>query len=817
MLEAMKAAQEALKAAEQEDVDFTDADLNDPELLAEMARLEKGDMRESTHQPSSSSHPKTTSAMDLDTAPVGTPHEEKVFRTTELSSASRASPSHASSSSSMDVTSHLDEASAYEESIKSLLNQRLREYLEAALKAKELGLPQARNLALTHAKLKELKKRVEEEGEVIDEEEIPSAPLPLPSSPVGPNSSEPSSNPTSKPSPSENIRSPSASPSTPLTPSSTSPSPSRSPSIPSDVQQQQQFQRSQFTPTPPAQLTAEELREKKFAQLEGVLVSQLDEMKKSALEANASNRKAEAMAIVNKRKSVLKDLELIRFARSVPGTPPPAFHIDIIEEVKEMVNEDLSVHEIEVGVVKLEGLKPPSVSDKVLECYVQVECPFPDVNKPTMSLTPTVNDSLDPIFKFAQRIRIERTKALARTFQKKKIVFTIYKPKTWFLGSARLLGKAEMKLGSLCEASEVHEALDVLDVAGHKLIGGKLHAFARLRTPLLKKQVTKETHKVLVIDKHFIGETTAIPPTVSPSSQHTIPNPSRPTDTQGEANQTIHSEQALQSPPNASNPVDYHTQVSPMNPDLTASTVASLHGVRPSEGATSSSSSLADSTFSPSPPTPLTPLTLASDLIDFNSDAKPMITATSKNTPTTGSGDPFVSPPNTSPSPISTAVGSNQMDTTSQFGEMPVVKPSGGLASTANSASSLSSSSNQSPLNDPEHFDWNTAKWMISHSVLGWRKERLEAEIATAKSKKLPQEEIDALEAKKDDVEHKITILIVLVQSGQLTEEEYIRRVRVKIGEEEELATRLASINRPAEVALCKKRIQIMKEEIGLA
>jgi len=103
---------------------------------------------------------------------------------------------------------------------------------------------------------------------------------------------------------------------------------------------------------------------------------------------------------------------------------------------------------------------------------------------------------------------------------------------------------------------------------------------------------------------------------------------------------------------------------------------------------------------------------------------------------------------------------------------------------------------------------------MMSHSVLGWRKEALEAEIASAKAKKLSEDEIDALAAKRDDIEHKMTILIVLVQSGQLSQEEYIRRVKVKIGEEEELAQRLASINRLEDVALCKKRIQIMKEEI---
>lgn len=767
----MKAAQDALKASEQEDVDFTDTDLNDPELLAEMARLERGDFSELPPKSVPLTHGNLVSGMDVDSKPIGGHDDAKVSGVPNAAQGPRVS-SHGSSSSAMDVTGSASEASEYEESIKALVNQRIREYLTSALKAKEMGLPQARSLALTHAKLKDMKKKMEEEGELVDEDDIPGPPPPLPSASAEPTSSETPSNTPSR-SLSDKSRSPTAftSPTGAAASPTASPSPVRPSSPPTDLSQSQ-MSRSTFSP-PLAQLSPEELREKKFTQLESVIVSQLEEMKKAVLEANAANRKAEAMAIVTKRKSVLKDLELIRFARSVPGTPPPAFHIDTIEEIKDIVNEDLSLHEVEIGVLKLDGVKPPSVADKVLECYVQVECPFPDPSKPTISITNTVGDSLDPVFKFTQRIRIERNKALGRTFQKKRIVFSIYKPKSWFLGSARLLGKAELRLATLCDVSEVHEALDVLDAEGHKLIGGKIHVFARLRTPLLKRQITKETHKVLVIDRHFIGETVspALPVALSPGL---APSPSRPDE---RVNEMVSS------------------------PDLTASTVASLHGVNPSADARSTPSSLADSTFLPSHVVP--PL----DLIDFQSDAKPLETTSAR----TGgpSGDPFSSPPNASPSPISTATSTAATNSVA----------SSQAASNANkeSAPTATQPATSSEASSPDNFDWNSAKWMISHSVLGWRKEALESEIAAAKAKKMPQEEVDELEAKKDDVEHKITILIVLVQSGQLSEEEYIRRVKVKIGEEEELAQRLASINRREDVSLCKKRIQIMKEEIGIA
>jgi hypothetical protein len=596
-------------------------------------------------------------------------------------------------------------------------------------------------------------------------------------------------------------------------------------------------------------LKGEALRQKRYEQLEGVILGQLDEMKKLALEANALNKKVEALAIINKRKILLKDLELMRMGRMMEGCPPPAFHIETNETIKEILNEDLSSHEIELRIIKVDDIKPLTIEEKKVDLFIQIEIPFPDPSKPSLITTSTyIGDSLSPSINFIQKIRIERTKALVRTFQKKKISFSIFKPKTWFFGSPKFLGKAELKIAHLLENSDLHEAIDLVDETGHKIIGGKIHVSLRLRHPLSKKQMIKEVQKVLVIDKHFVGEyhhqeeeeEEGVEGINTDSNNSN--SGSKSVNSGRSSNTMTRGGSAASGPASASASAVPSSSHSTTTDLLSQSTISSIQGVGPSEGASSSAAaamenedSYLNSSVFTKPSSSHNDPNPSAMLIDISEDSS---THHHQQQPSNQSGAQESTPSDSFAVPlVPTQISSPPAVPTSNHPTTSTEKKTSPSSSAPSPSSSSSSSSSATMTDAKADFDFNSAQWMISHSVLGWRKEELEKEIKAAKLKLQssgsaaaasttssssssddPSEPsiLEVLEAKKDDVDHKMTILITLVQTGNLTEEEYIRRVKVKIGEEEELLTRLTSVQRLAEAALCKKRIQIMKEEIGL-
>lgn len=810
----MRAAQDALRAAEQDDVEWQEDDMNDPALLAEMERLERGeevDVHAHTQAPTASQSQQPRSV------------------------AARSVGSSVSAVGGFQGETVADDED-YALQVANLIQRRLRECHDAVMAAKTSGSPQIKQLAVIYARLKEMKRQIEEEGAVVDEDDIPEVPSieEVTSSRV---SSQATSKATSSARESPNaaakangkVSTPTAT-NGPTTQRQAAPRQSRETMdvdrddyayvVPMQGLEQDEESRpspakriAPMMPPKSPQLTEEEIRERKFGQLESVLLTQLEEMKKAAMEASAVNKKVEALAIINKRKLLLKDLELTRYARATKGVRPPAFHIEETKTEKELLNEDVSALELEIGVLRVDGVSPASISDKVLSCYVVAEIPIPDPARPSSITTHTVSDSLDPSFKFTQKIRIERTKALLRIVQKKKIVFSIYKPKSWFLGSPTLVGRAEMKMAKLQEDAEIHEALEVMEerpgnknVGGGTFHGGKLYASLRLRSPLVKKMVITEVHKTLVIDRHFIGqdgeEIDDISRSSSAASSASSLNYNTGTPTKSQ----------LQTPSSTakSSPAGHQQQ----NPDLTVSTVASLTSVAPSSKHPHQESHDPDLSVSRA----------FADEEDAYSDIPHSPHRPSSGNHPTSSGEMLIdethedSSMNIDEEKAAEDIRSSGGFSTPLTPSVVAHPPTTGTTSQAPTPSKPTTNPAEEVEDPKANFDFNSAAWMMSHAVLEWRKAELQKEIAALKrDRTLPDvaEALDAREGLLGDVEHKITILITLVQSGQLTPEEYVRRVNLKLKEEEELYTRLSSVNRVEEAALCRKRMQIMKEEIA--
>jgi hypothetical protein len=105
-----------------------------------------------------------------------------------------------------------------------------------------------------------------------------------------------------------------------------------------------------------------------------------------------------------------------------------------------------------------------------LDLSVACELPYPDQDKPQIFKTAVVKNSLSPEFQFKQRVRIERKKPFERFLKAKKVGFDILRAPTWFLGSAKSIGKAELKVSDLINQSEVYQTVDVRSDIVLKLI-----------------------------------------------------------------------------------------------------------------------------------------------------------------------------------------------------------------------------------------------------------------------------------------------------------------------------------------------------------
>lgn len=201
-------------------------------------------------------------------------------------------------------------------------------------------------------------------------------------------------------------------------------------------------------------------RLKTFALLENMLVKQITNYHNRALAEKNAGRKNEAIGLLRQKKQWVADLELIRLAQS-SGARAPMYHIQTIEHKTEVVFEDLSQHEMELEVVRLIDVKPPSLNEKTLDLFVVIELPYPNPDKPQKFQTPVSKQSLSPEFNFKQKLRIERSTQLQRVLKNRRLQFEVFRPASWFLGSPTSVGKCELKLVDLLDHAEISQQLDV--------------------------------------------------------------------------------------------------------------------------------------------------------------------------------------------------------------------------------------------------------------------------------------------------------------------------------------------------------------------
>ncbi|CAH2065984.1 unnamed protein product, partial [Iphiclides podalirius] len=192
--------------------------------------------------------------------------------------------------------------------------------------------------------------------------------------------------------------------------------------------------------------------------------------------------------------SVKRDLEVVLIAKSI-GQNHPKFHYENREFAVLQVNPDLNENELELKIVRGIAYNVPNPND--IDTYVKFEFPYPP-EAPESGRTETVKDTNNPRYEAVFKLPIQRSaRNCLRVFKRHALKFELYSRGGWFSRDS-LLATASVKLAPLEETVTLHEALPLME--GRRPAGGSIEVQLRVRTPLLRQQMSRESLRWLVID-----------------------------------------------------------------------------------------------------------------------------------------------------------------------------------------------------------------------------------------------------------------------------------------------------------------------------
>ncbi|ORX79251.1 hypothetical protein K493DRAFT_342720 [Basidiobolus meristosporus CBS 931.73] len=229
-----------------------------------------------------------------------------------------------------------------------------------------------------------------------------------------------------------------------------------------------------------------------------------------------AGEKASALQFHKLKKSFLADLASLR-SYEEHQRPVPRFHYQDVTYMIENAFYDIPVNEMEFEIVRGFHLGVKEVSGNNVDAYVSFDLGWPtEGSGPGKGDTAVIRKSMDPEFQFNRRIPIERTRSFQRFVERKKAVFEVFHYRG-FLWRAVSLGKVQVKLDRLLHRCEIHEVLELLD-ANRRPTGGKLEIKIRLRNPLLKADISTKSEKWLFLEFDQPGNPSAAPiPASSPA------------------------------------------------------------------------------------------------------------------------------------------------------------------------------------------------------------------------------------------------------------------------------------------------------------
>ncbi|KYR01169.1 hypothetical protein DLAC_02278 [Tieghemostelium lacteum] len=188
-------------------------------------------------------------------------------------------------------------------------------------------------------------------------------------------------------------------------------------------------------------------------------------------------------------RGVLEQIVLNKNAN--PPVTPPSFHFEEKTKNTEIRFNDIKELEVEFTIGKVELEK----AFGNVEVYITGEFPYPEqVQKFQSPGFQTTKEQWNYKTKFA----IERKKSFQRVLEKKKLTLVFCSSRMLFLKS--VIGKAEIKLLDLLTKCEISERVPILKESSKRETGGFIHVSLRMNRPLLTNEVKTTIEKVLVLD-----------------------------------------------------------------------------------------------------------------------------------------------------------------------------------------------------------------------------------------------------------------------------------------------------------------------------
>ncbi|GBC25949.1 coiled-coil and C2 domain-containing protein 1B-like [Rhizophagus irregularis DAOM 181602=DAOM 197198] len=461
-----------------------------------------------------------------------------------------------------------------------------------------------------------------------------------------------------------------------------------------------------------------------------------------------TGNKVEATTFYRYKKSFAADLTSLISYRT-HGKDVPAFHFQDITYSIENAFLELSANDMEVCIVRAYNLGSKEVNGKDVDAFVSWDIGWPTEGSPGAGSgkgdTSTAPRGMDPVFNWKKVINIERTKAFQRYVSSKKATFEVFHYRG-FLRKAISLGKATIKLEQFLNKAEIHQVLDLVDHL-RKPTGGKLEIRLRIRIPLTKADIVAKTEKWLIIDEFNTNNSTFA---------------------------------SLQSTTQAST----SAPVTPIRNTLQSAPVTPIRNTLQSDPVTPIRNTLQSDPLAATPKTPQqTPI-------------KPKVTSTPKSSvpPSTP-----ISVKNETPSQISTPVPQQK------------ATPHRTVAAATPSRDTISTGSEQNDLEQAVE-QLNNVDALVSNLVIQHEVEAVDAQIATleAQHKSIP----DDLTDRKNALEIKQNLLVIQVQTGQLTMDKYLDQVRISIVDCKKLALVFKKANKLDEAKKALGRSKIMEGEV---